>query len=423
MKTRLAIAPPLLALVLGALPAHAGDTAFLPPEPLAQRALAAQPEVRAAVAAAQATHADSRALAAGSYEWEAQLIPQRRSVAPDLRYREFEGQISRRIRLPGKAALDRAIGQHADIAANLRIDDATHQAARRLGHDWMGWLRARLLDADTQAQLELMRQARQALARRVQLGDAARRELDTMDAELAQLQAEALRTASEAEAARKALAVTYPQLPLPATPPSLPDPAPLPGGVAYWRDLIIARSHEIGIAEQDALRQQQVAARARADRRPDPSIGLRVLDDRGGAERAVGVVLSVPLGGRYRRDVAAREAARADMAQADVDGMRLSITREAQATADLAEARHAQWQALQAAATAQEAAAARTRRAWELGEAPLAEWLLAQRNARASRSQERQARVDALEAALLVRIDSHELWHDNEDEADGTPRE
>ncbi|MFN7184221.1 MAG: TolC family protein, partial [Thermomonas haemolytica] len=75
------------------------------------------------------------------------------------------------------------------------------------------------------------------------------------------------------------------------------------------------------------------------------------------------------------------------------------------------------------AATAQEAAAARTRRAWELGEAPLAEWLLAQRNARASRSQERQARVDALEATLLVRIDSHELWHDNADEADGTPRE
>ncbi len=343
MKRRLAIAPPLLALALGTLPAYAGDTAFLPPEPLAQRALAAQPEVRAAVAAAQATHADSRALAAGSYEWEALLIPQRRSVAPALRYREFEGQISRRIRLPGKAALDRAIGQHADIAANLRIDDATHQAARRLDHDWIGWLRARLLDADAQAQLELMRQARQALARRVQLGDAARRELDTMDAELAQLQAEALRTAAEAEAARKALAVTYPQLPLPATPPSLPDPAPLPGGVAYWRDLIIARSHEIGIAEQDALRQQQVAARARADRLPDPSIGLRVLDDRGGAERAVGVVLSVPLGGRYRRDVAAREAARADMAQAEVDGMRLSITREAQATADLAEARHAQW--------------------------------------------------------------------------------
>ncbi|MFN7184635.1 MAG: TolC family protein, partial [Thermomonas haemolytica] len=257
MKMHLAIAPPLLALALGALPVHAGDTAFLPPEPLAQRALAAQPEVRAAVAAAQATHADSRALAAGSYEWEAQLIPQRRSVAPDLRYREFEGQISRRIRLPGKAALDRAIGQHADIAANLRIDDATHQAARRLGHDWMGWLRARLLDADAQAQLDTMRQARQALARRVQLGDAARRELDTMDAELAQLQAEALRTAAEAEAARKALATTYPQLPLPATPPPLPDPAPLPGGVAYWRDLIIARSHEIGIVQQDALRQQQ----------------------------------------------------------------------------------------------------------------------------------------------------------------------
>lgn len=411
---------PAALLLLAITAAHAGDITFLPPEPLAMRALASQPEVRAAIAAAQATHADSRALAAGPYEWEAMLLPQRRSVDPNLRYREFEGQLTRRIRLPGKAALDREIGRHANSAAELRIDDATHQAARRLGHDWMAWLRARVLEADTQAQLDLLQQARRALERRVQLGDAARRDLDTLDAELAQLQAQALRASAATDAARKVLIATYPQLALPSALPPLPDPTPLPGGTTYWRDLIIVRSHEIAIAEQEMLRQQQTAARARADRRPDPSIGLRVLDDRGGAERAIGVVVSIPLGGRYRSDIAAREAARADMAQADADNVRLTIMREAQATADLADARYAQWQALQAAATAQETAAARTRRAWELGEAPLAEWLLAQRLARSARSEERQARVDALEAALLVRIDSHELWHDQDAPADRT---
>ena len=415
----------LLALALAlALPAAAAaEPDFLPPEDLALRALLAQPEVRAADAAAQAAAADARALAVGSNEWEAILIPQRRSVDPNLRYREFEGQISRRIRLPGKAALDREIGATALTAARLGIDDATHQAARRLGQDWMGWLRARALAQAAQAQQALLKQARAALARRVQLGDAARRELEQMDAELAQAQAEAVRAAGEAEAARKALAATYPGLPLPEAMPALPDPAPLPGGVGYWRDLIIARSHEIGIAQQQALHQQAVAARARADRLPDPSLGLRVLDDRGGAERAVGLVVSMPLGGRYRRDVAAREAARADMAEAEADGVRRTIAREAQATADLAETRHAEWQAMQAAAAAQDAAAARTRRAWELGEAPLAEWLLAQRSARQARAAEVRSRLDALEAALRVRIDSHELWHDNADEADGHPRE
>lgn len=36
--------------------------------------------------------------------------------------------------------------------------------------------------------------------------------------------------------------------------------------------------------------------------------------------------------------------------------------------------------------------------------------------ARASRAQERVARVDALHAALRVRIDSYELWHDSDAE-------
>lgn len=411
-----------LALLVG-LSAHAQDIGYLPPEALAMRALAAQPEVRAASAAAQAAEAEAHSLTAGSYEWEAVLIPQQRTVQPNLRYREFEGQLSRRIRLPGKAAIDARIGMHTVTAARLRIDDATHQAARRLGHDWMAWLRASLLSEQADAQQTLLRQAKQALERRVQLGDAAQRDLDLMQAELAQLDAEALRAHAEADAARKALVVTYPQLPLPAAPPPLPDPAPLPGGAAYWRDLIISRSHEIGIAREEAQRQQEIAARARADRRPDPSIGVRVLDDRGGAERAVGVVVSVPLGYRYRRDIAAREESRAQMAAADADGVALTIAREAQATADLAMARYAQWQAMHAAAAAQETASARTRRAWELGEAGLGEWLLAARSARQARAQEVQARVDALEAALLVRIDSHELWHDNEDEAGGTPRE
>lgn len=413
---------PALALLAG-LSAHAQDVGYLPPEALAMRALAAQPEVRAASAAAQAAEAEAHSLTAGSYEWEAVLIPQQRTVQPNLRYREFEGQLSRRIRLPGKAAIDARIGMHTVTAARLRIDDATHQAARRLGHGWMAWLRASLLSEQADAQQTLLRQAKQALERRVQLGDAAQRDLDLMQAELAQLDAEVLRAHAEADAARKALVVTYPQLPLPAAPPPLPDPAPLPGGAAYWRDLIISRSHKIGIAREEAQRQQEMAARARADRRPDPSIGVRVLDDRGGAERAVGVVVSVPLGYRYRRDIAAREESRAQMAAADADGVALAIAREAQATADLAMARYAQWQAMHAAAAAQEMASARTRRAWELGEAGLGEWLLAARSARQARAQEVQARVDALEAALLVRIDSHELWHDNEDEADGTPRE
>ena len=138
----------ILGMLLAATSLPALGAEYLPPEGIALRVLAAQPDVRAAVAQAQATAADGRALAVGGYEWEATLIPQRRTLEAAGSYREWEAQLVRRVRLPGKAGLDRDIGRHADIAASLRVDDATHQAARRLAAAWMGgcaarWWRAR----------------------------------------------------------------------------------------------------------------------------------------------------------------------------------------------------------------------------------------------------------------------------------------
>ena len=412
----------ILGVLLAASSLPALGAEYLPPQDVALRVLAAQPDVRAAVAQAQATAADGRALAVGGYEWEATLIPQRRTLEAAGSYREWEAQLVRRVRLPGKAGLDRDIGRHADIAASLRVDDATHQAARRLAAAWMAWLRSALVADEAQAQQALVVQARDALARRVALGDAARRELDRLDAEAAQARADALAATAEAVSARQTLVTGFPGLPVPDRPPALPDPVGLPGGAAHWRELIVARSHEIGIANQDALRQDRVAARARADRRPDPSIGLRVMEDRGGAERTVGLVVSMPLGFRHRDEVAQREGALALAAQAEADGMRAMIEREARDATLAAEARLAQWQALQASADAQAVATTRTRRAWELGEAPLGEWLLARRDAHAARMAAVRARVDALEAALKVQVDSHALWHDDDEEPDGVPR-
>ena len=103
--------------------------------------LAVQPDVRAAVAQAQATVADGRALAVGGWpNGEATLSRQRRTPEAAGSYREWEAQLVRAMRLPGKQGLDREIGRHADIAASLRVDDAAHQAARRPAAAWMGWL-------------------------------------------------------------------------------------------------------------------------------------------------------------------------------------------------------------------------------------------------------------------------------------------
>ncbi|KAF1712223.1 transporter [Pseudoxanthomonas kalamensis DSM 18571] len=399
------------AALLAVLPPVLQAQDYLPPDELIGPALLARPEVRAAAARVDAAGAGARALGAGSNEFEALLIPQRRNTDHEGDFNEWEAQLSRRIRLPGKARLDREIGGHLSTGADLRLDDAEHQAARRLLVLWMDWLRTGRTWAELDRQQQLLQRERDALARRLALGDVAQRQLDLFEAELARLQAQAIVAEAAAAAARQALAGEFPQLPVPARLPALPEPQPLPGGSEAWRQLIVERSHEIGIAREDALRQRAQADRARADRRPDPSLGLRVMDERGGMERSIGLVLSVPIGSRYRSAVADGEAANATAAEVEADGVRRMVEQEAWMTTRAADAALAQWQAQQRALQAQEAASARARRAWELGESDLGEYLLSQRNQRQAALDEATARIGALEAGLRVRVDSHELWH------------
>ena len=136
-----------------------------------------------------------------------------------------------------------------------------------------------------------------------------------------------------------------------------------------------------------------------------------MLSDKGGAERTVGVVLSVPLGGDYRAALAAQESAMAAAAEAEALQVRRTVEQGAWVAEQGAVSRLAQWQAHQRALQAHQAASERTRRAWELGEATLSEHLLAQRQLHQARLAEVRARVEALQAALLVRIDAHALWH------------
>lgn len=405
----LAVVALAAACLLASAAAAAQD--YLPPADQIAAALRAQPGVRAAAARVDAATATRRALAVGSHEYLLSSGAQNRRIDGEGDYREWEAQLSRAIRLPGKARLDRAIGDSTRDVADLRLADAEHQAARRVLETWMGWLRSAIGAEEATAQENLLEREKQALARRVALGDAARRDLDVIEAEYALLAAQAIAARDAAIIARQTLATEFPQLALPRRIPVLPDPQPLSGGAQAWRDRIVEQSAEIGIADGEANRLSLVAARTRADRRADPSVGVRLMSDRGGAERVVGVVVSVPFGGRYRDALAAAESANAVAAEADALDVRRQAEQAAWTFVQIADGKRQQWQSLQRALAAQDAASTRTRRAWELGEAPLSEHLLAQRSQRQARLAEAQARVDALEAALRVRVDAHALWH------------
>lgn len=395
--------------------AVASAQSWLPPPAVARTAIEAQPDVGAARARVDTAQARARALAAGPHEFQLEGARLRREVdEPGLhqRFIETELTLNRAFRLPGKAALDRRIGAAGIAAAELRLDDARYQAARRLLGDWMDWLRAGEHQRTAEAQLRLLETERAGLARQVALGAAARKDLDLMDAEVAQARARALAAQTAVRSTREAMHSDFPGLPIPEVAPAVDPPQALPETPQVWIDRIIARSHEIGALQADAEQADARAARARAERIADPSVGLRRLNERGGVEQVTGVVLSFPLGGRQRSASAQAEAANAAALYGDAAAMRRDISREAVVTVTAATALVEQWRAQQAALAASAAALQRVKRGWELGDVAVSEWLLVQRQHAQLAATEADARADAEQARLRVLVDAHELWHD-----------
>ncbi|NII11376.1 TolC family protein [Oleiagrimonas sp. C23AA] len=405
----------LIILLLPMLPAVAvespASTPALPPPELVLDVIEQTPEVQAAAAALARAEAESRLRQVGSHEAQLTVVPQRRRIEGGRTFNEWEADLSRPLRWPHKARLDREIGAAGTEAARLMLADAHHAGARRLLGLWSDWQRARAAAMQQHAQVDIWQRDRRAIARRVELGDAARRDLLAADAALAQAQAAAMQADADAQIAELALRSTFPGLPLPERVRLGDTPPPLPGTDSHWWQLIVSRSHEIGAADAQARQREAEARRARADRLPDPTVGVRVLNDLGGRERAVGLVLSIPIGVRQRGARAAAAGADALAAQAELSMVRRDIERAARESVARARAVHAIWSSRRQALAAARASAAKAERAYALGESGLAELLAARRIELESVLSERRAAVDAIEAVARVQVDAHELWH------------
>ena len=221
---------------------------FLPPAESAHAAITAHAQVQAAQARVSEARENARALAAGPHDTTLSIAPLRRTVrdAPTVdgraRYSEWDAQLTRAIRLPGKAALDRENGAHGLAAAELLHGDAEHQTALALLDDWLGWLRADASAKAAQARRDSLQGELRSLKRRVELGDAAQRELEQISAEAAVTEAEARQAQAELDASRLRLGADFAQIPLPDRAPLLPAPKALDAEPQVWIDRIIERS-------------------------------------------------------------------------------------------------------------------------------------------------------------------------------------
>lgn len=382
----------------------------LPLEEQVVLALDNHPTVAAADQRIGAARAASDMLRAGPHEVQLSGSYISRDVTNERRYAEFDGTISRAFRLPGKAAMDRQAGQLGVEVARNRQEDTRHQAAVYLSQLWYDWLTASALNRADQANVALLERGLSAVKRRVQLRDAALLDVDQAQAALDQARGVAAASMADVDQAQALLQSNFPDLPLPATAPALAAPLMPSQDLMVLHDRVIEHSHEIGAADREALRLETLARRARADRVPDPQVGVRAFSERSGMERGVGMVFSVPIGGRFRR--AQQDEA---MANASAASMELAQTRRtvlAMANADVANARgrFAAWQRLQAAADSSTGAAARTERGYEGGIIDLSDLLYAQKQAHDADRVAIEARSTAMRAIVKLLIDSHSIW-------------
>lgn len=260
-------------------------------------------------------------------------------------------------------------------------------------------------------QSELAAREASIVERRNTLGDASALDLTRARAAAAEAQAAASQGLARAEQARIMLERRFPRL---AGLGSMPGPAPSPETLssdlsALGREAI-EKDHGLLLARAAAARGLAESQRALADRRPDPSVGLRMARERSGADSMVGVYLSIPFGGEARRAAADASVATADALARRAAATQRRLEAEVGALIQAVESSRANWQASEAAAALQAGVTERLETAHRLGEASLGEVLIARRQAKQAALASLEARIEALQRRARLLLDVHLLW-------------
>lgn len=407
----------LLALLPGAGVAADLHRPELPPTQVVEKVLREHPLVKSAGHHVQAEEANRDRLEAGPHEWNLRMTRQQREVRtnPGERFGEWEAILERPLRLPGKANLDKAVGDAGVAAARIAKGDALHETSRMLLSKWFEWQRLKAATAAWSGQAEVLERQSKAVTRRQELGDASRLEMTQAQAAAAQARSQLAQVRSREESARLELERLFPGLPLPE---GLVDatPAAPEGNAATWMEAILEHDHELGLARAEARRMGAAALRSDRENLPDPTVGLKLARERGGEESIAGLSLSFALPGAGRAAGARSALAQSDAAAQREAAMLRKVSAEAAALIRTASASHAAWLESRRAADALEQAAGMAEKAYALGEGSLSDTLFARRTAFEARLSADEARLTALEKHDRLLLDAHRLWDLDGDE-------
>ena len=385
----------------------------LPPDEIVAKVLRANPSVAAASGQIRVEEANRERLEAGSYEWNLRFGAHQRKVTPatgsDERYNEWNAELERPLRLPGKAAADAEIGALGVSIAETAQGDALHEASRTLLGYWFAWLKESASAAQWSKQFALLEKQSAAIQRRQQLGDAARLEAVQAEAALAQSEAQLAQARARKQVAVENLRRRFPGLPL-SEPDRIAEPQAIGGSESEWLDLVREHSHELALARGEAQKAQLGAGRADRELLPDPTVGVQFANERGGEEKLLGAYIAINLPGSARQATASAALAEAGVASSREAAALQKTTAEAATVYQSATAALTTWQASRSAAERLQRAAEMTARAYQLGEGSLNDLLLARRQANEAQLAAQLAQLDALETRYRLLLDTHQLW-------------
>ncbi len=380
------------------------------PTELARPLLEADPAVRAARAGQEMANAQAQALNASPYDWTLRGTSQRRSLQTSARYQEWNVGIEHAVRLPAKSAADRSLGKITVDAADAAYGEALHEAARTLAKLWVEWLAAEHALTLAEHNLASFQKSLAAVEVRERAGDAAKLDVTIVRTELIEQHRLVNDAKTSSNSAWTLLSGQFPGLVRSATP--LPMPLPIEADVSAWRKRILTQSDELKLAEFDALSANARAARARAERMPDPTIGVYAASELGGREDIVGVNVSIPIAwpGGSRSAHARAATANAHAADLFAEAQTRALTAEVDSAFVQAKGAFESLQLAQESAAATHANAELLERAYTLGETGLQELLIARRQATSASNSALLAQSTALQTYYRLVIDAHWVW-------------
>ncbi|MBW8328707.1 MAG: TolC family protein [Thiobacillus sp.] len=399
-----------LTLALALAFAHHARADYLPDPAAAEAALWASPTVSQARGEFAAQALRSQGMQRGREEWTVGAdILQRRIESPRGTQAEWGVALSRPLRLPARAASDRALAGALTAHAEASLGEALHESGRQLLALWFGWLNEASQTRLWLAQMQLAEQQLDAVNARIRLGEAPRSERVNAEAALAQVRLQQQLAAMREQQARNRLRAQFPGLPV-AADEGLPSPLPPDGTAEGYVDAVLEHNHELFRARRQAEVLQAEARQFAKRRGVDPSIGAFYKNEAGGSEHVLGLSVGLTLPGPARRTDQQAAEQLAATAQDAASRLEQRLRQEARADFEAAVAQAANWQQADRASQALAEAAQLSARAYSLGEGSLDQVLVNRRLALEGQLAAQQAQVDALAAQVRLKLDAHQLW-------------